>query len=59
MTDGTRERWTYVPIPKAMGLEIDKILDRHGGEMSIFTRNEFVRAAVREKMDKIKDREDK
>lgn len=58
MQDKTRERWFYVPLPKAMGEEIDRILDKHGGEMSIFTRNEFVRSAVREKMDKIREREE-
>lgn len=50
-------RFFYVGLPTAMGEEIDRILDAHGGELALFSRNEFVRAAIREKMEKIKEKE--
>ena len=57
MQEDARKNWFYVALPKAMGLEIDRILDAHGGELALFSRNEFIRAAVREKMEKIKEKE--
>lgn len=44
-------------LPTAMGEEIDRILDARGGELALYSRNEFVRAAIREKIAKIKEAE--
>lgn len=49
-----RDRFFYVPLPKAMGEEIDELLDKHGDRLSLLSRNDFVRAATREYMEKIR-----
>lgn len=49
-----RERFFYVPLPKKMGEEIDELLDKHGDRLSLLSRNDLVRAATREYMEKIR-----
>ena len=50
----TRKDFFYVPLPNVVGEEIDKLLDKYGGQLSLLSRNEFVRTAVREYIAKIR-----
>lgn len=54
VVESGRERFFYVPLPKLMGEDMDRLIDKYGDKLSLLSRNELVRAATREYMEKIR-----
>lgn len=45
-------KWFYTNLPEEMGQVIDKILDKNGVAMALYSRQDYVKHAVREQMKK-------
>lgn len=49
-----RTKWVFPNIPRELAEEIDVVVNKHGNEIRIFSRADFIRVALVEKLEKVR-----